>query len=207
MSFKERYRKVGIYFQVEEKLENKKLELEEAEIQLEKKKAELEEFSRKISLKKAELQSLKTEVIELKDFINQNFKEEFKEYDYKIDITNCYIIGLHGKKYIALRKHSTERSDWCTPATGHYNVEFYSYYDVLNINGNKYKYLCGYRYGHDDYNCFAPRIVGQKPDYEERILEAYPELSIFVDNKVPNTYLKKIYYEVNDLGNKELIKR
>lgn len=208
MRFKEKFRKVGIYFQVEEKLENKNLELEEVEIKLETKKAELEEISKKISLKKAELESLKTEAIELKDFINQNFKDEFKEYDYKIDITDCYIIGFHGKKYITLKKHSVDRSDWYTLATGHYNVEIYRYYDALNVNINEKtsKYLYEYRYGHDDNNHFPPKIIGQAPDYEEHILKVYPELSVFADNKVPNTYLKKIYYEVNDLGNKKLIK-
>lgn len=201
MVFKEKYRKVGIYLQVEKKLENKNLELEEVEIKLETKKSELEQINEKISVKKSELESLKTEIIELKDFINQNFKEEFKECDYKVDITNCYIIGLYGKKYIALRKQNVY-----TLANGYFNVEIYRYYDVLNINSNKYKYLCEYRCGNDCYNYFSPTIVGQKPNYEEHILRVYPELSIFLDNKVPNTYLKKIYYEVNDLGNKKHIK-
>ena len=206
MKFKEKDRKIDVCLQIEEKLENKSLELEEVEIKLKNKQSELEAINKKISVKQFELKALKTEIIELKDFISQNFKEEFKEYDYKVDITNCYIIGLHGKKYIVLRKHSIERSDWYTLATGYYNVKTYRYYDALNINDNKYKYLHEYRYGYYDYNCFDSEIVGQKPDYEEHILKVYPELSIFADNKVPNTYLKKIYYEVNDLGNKKLIK-
>jgi len=204
--FKEKHRKVDIYFHVEEKLENKNLELEDVEIKLENKKAELEELNEKISLKKAELQSLKTEVIELKDFVNQNFMEEFKKYDYKVDITNCYIVGLHGKRYIAFKQHSVIRSDWYTLATGEYNVEIYRYYDVLNIKDHKCKYLYEYRYGHDDNNYFPSKLIGQAPEYEEHILKVYPELSVFADNKVPNTYLKKIYYEVNDLGNNKLIK-
>lgn len=206
MKFKEQYRKVGIYLQIEEKLENKNLELEKVEIKLKTKKSELEGINEKISEKKSELEALKTEIIELKDLINQNFKEELMDGDYKVDITNCYIIDLHGKKYITLRKHDVKRSDWYTLASGYYNVEIYRYYDALDINNNKYKYLYEYRYGHDDNNCLAPKTIGQKPDYEEHILEVYPELSIFADNKVPNTYLKKIYYEVNDLGNKKLIK-
>lgn len=56
MEFKENYRKLGIYLQVEEKLKSKNFELEE--------------IDKKISAKKSELESLKNEVIELKDFIN-----------------------------------------------------------------------------------------------------------------------------------------
>ena len=62
MEFKENYRKLGIYLQVEEKLKSKNFELEE--------------IDKKISAKKSELESLKNEVIELKDFINQKFKED-----------------------------------------------------------------------------------------------------------------------------------
>lgn len=192
MEFKENYRKLGIYLQVEEKLKSKNFELEE--------------IDKKILAKKSELESLKNEVIELKDFINQKFKEEFKEYDYKVDITNCYIIGVHGKKYIAIRIHNVVRSNWYTLATGNYNIKNYKYYDVLNVNDSKCRYLCGYVYGYDDNNFLSPKIKGQKPDYEEHILEVYPELSAFYDNRVPNTYLKKIYYEINDLGNKKLLK-
>lgn len=206
MGFKENYRKLGIYLQVEEKLENKNFELEEINKKISVKKSELEEIDEKISSKKSELELLKNEVIELKDFINQKFKEEFKECDYEVDISNCYIIGLHGKKYIALRKCNSVRSEWYTLATGHFNVKIYTYYDVLNINDSKYKYLCGYKYGYDDNNVFPPKIEGHKPEYEKHILEVYPELSAFYDNQVPNTYLKKIYYEINDLGNKKLLK-
>lgn len=193
MGFKENYRKLGIYLQVEEKLKSKNFELEE--------------INKKIFAKKSELESLKNEVIELKNFINQKFKEEFKEYDYKVDITNCYIIGLNGKKYIASRIHNVVRSNWYTLATGNYNIKKYKYYDVLNINDdNKCRYLCGYVYGYDDNKILTPKIVGYKPEYEKHILEVYPELSVFADNRVPNTYLKKIYYEINDLGNKKLLK-
>lgn len=204
MKFKDIHKKVGIYFQVGEKLENKTLELNEIEKKLETRKSELQEIETKISKKKNKLESLKTEIIELKDFINQKFKEEFKKCNYEVDITNCYIISLNDKKYIVLRKHSVKRSDSYTLATGCYNIETYTYYDVLNINDNKYKYLHEYIYGHDDHNFLLPRIVGKKPDYEKHILKVYPELSNFADNKVPDTYLKKIYYEMNDLSNKKL---
>lgn len=192
IGFKENYRNIGIYLQVEEKLKSKNFELEE--------------IDKKISAKKSELESLKNEVIELKDFINQKFKEEFKEYDYKVDITNCYIIGVHGKKYIAIRIHNVVRSNWYTLANGNYNIKNYKYYDVLNVNDSKCRYLFGYVYGYDDNKFLSLKIKGQKPDYEEHILEVYPELSAFYDNRVPNTYLKKIYYEINDLGNKKLLK-
>ena len=159
MEFKENYRKLGIYLQVEEKLKNKNFELEEINKKLSSKKSELEEIDEKISSKKSELELLKNEVIELKDFINQKFKEEFKECDYEVDISNCYIIGLHGKKYIALRKCNSVRSEWYTMATGHFNVKIYTYYDVLNINDSKYKYLCGYKYGYDDNKVITSKIV------------------------------------------------
>lgn len=208
MGLKEKWKKVGIYLQVEEKLETKNLELEEVEKKLETKKNELEEINKEISSKKAELESLKTEAIELKDFINQDFKEEFKEYDYKFDITDCYIISLHGKKYITLKETSVVRSDWYTLATGRYNIETYRYYDALNVNIKEktFRYLHEYSYGYDDIIYFPPEIIGQAPDYEEHILKVYPELRVFADNNVPNTYLKKIYYEINDLGNKKYIK-
>lgn len=220
MGFKENYRKLGIYLQVEEKLKNKNFELEEINKKISVKKSELEEIDEKISVKKSELEEidekisskklelelLKNEVIELNDFINKKFKEDFKKCDYEVDIANCYIIGLHGKKYIALRKCNSVRSEWYTMATGHFNVKIYTYYDVLNIDDSKYKYLCGYKYCYDDKNVFPPKIEGHKPEYEKHILEVYPELSAFYDNQVPNTYLKKIYYEINDLGNKKLLK-
>ena len=48
--------------------------------------------------------------------------------------------------------------------------------------------------------------MGDKLDYEEHILEVYPELANFVNDMVPNAYLKKIYYEINDLSSKKLTK-
>ena len=164
----------------------------EIEKEVQTKRLELDEINRNLESKKIELESLKTEIIELKDFMNSKFKEEFEEYDYEVDITNCYVIGMNGKKYITLRKHSSIRSNWSTLATGCYNVEVYSYYDVLNVNNKKYKFLFEYSYSHDDNNCLKPRLVGEKPDYEEHILEFYPDLKIFADNYVPNTYLKEI---------------
>lgn len=164
------------------------------------------EIGEEISKKRSELELLKTECIELKDFINSKFKEEFLEYDYKVDITNCYIISIGGKKYIARRKHITERTNSYTLIGGTFILETYQYYDVLNVVDKKFKYLGEYRCVHDNHNSFSSRFAGEKPDYEEHLLKFYPELAFFVDNKVPNTYLKKIYYEVNELGSKKLIK-
>ena len=206
MGFKERFRKLDIYFQLEEKLKNKTLELEEVMIKLEAKNFDLQEINKKISLKKSELESLKTEAIELKDFINQKFQKKYKNCEYYVDIADCYIASFYGKKYITLKKHSIKRSDWFTIASGYYNVETYKYYDALNTNDGKYNFLYEYKYEHDDYCYFKPKRSGQMPSYEIHILEAYPELSVFVNGKVPNTYLQKIYYEENDLGNKKLIK-
>lgn len=217
MSIKDRFEKVELFFQVEEKLKEKNLELEEVkkelndkrielETEINSRKSELEKINEQISTKTSELSSLKTEVVDLRAFINQKFMEEFKEYDYKVDITNAYIISFHGKKYIAIKYCDHVRSDRSTLATGYYNVEIYSYYDVLNIKDNKSRLILEYRYCYDDFHYFSSKTIGTPPDYEERLLEAYPELSIFADNQVPNTYLKKIYYEANELGNKKLIK-
>ena len=155
------------------------------------------------------MQSLKIEVIELKDFINSKFKEEFKDYNYKVNITHCYIISINGKKYISLRNCQINKSDWFTLAAGHYNVKTYRYYDALSLDENgKYKCLHEYKRGYFDNRGYgAERIINEKPDYEVHILEIYPELCVFVDNYVPDTYLKKIYYEINDLGGKNLIKK
>ena len=71
---------------------------------------------------------------------------------------------------------------------------------------NKFQYLFNYSYG-----CFSKdrsfmKVDGEKPDSEVHILEVFPELSKFYDYLIPDTYLKKIYYEINDLGNKKLIR-
>lgn len=207
MKFYERLKKIKLFFNIEKEFQMASLELDETEKKITKNKNELKEIEKEIIQKKTELQSLKTEVIELKGFINSNFKEEFKDYDYKVNIKHCYIISINGKKYISLRNCNITRSDWYTIATGHYNVKTYKYYDALNLDENgKYKYLYEYKTGYSDNEYYSyERFVNKKPDYETHILEIYPELSIFVDNYVPNTYLKKIYYEVNDLGSKSLV--
>lgn len=112
MKFKERLKNIKLFFNIEKELQMKLLQLEE------------------INKKKLELQSLKTETIELKDFINSNFKDEFKDYDYKVNIINCYIISINGKKYISVRSKETSKSDCYTLATGHYKY--------------LYEYKCGY---------------------------------------------------------------
>ena len=207
MKFKERIKTIKLFFNIEKEFQMASLELDETQKKITKNKNELKEIEKEIILKKKELQSLKTEVIELKDFINSNFKEEFKDYDYKVNIKHCYIISINGKKYVSLRNQGTHKSDWYTIATGHYNVETYKYYDALNLDENgKYKYLYEYKRGYfDNSNFYGEKTLMKKTDYETHILEIYPELSIFVDNYVPNTYLKKIYYEINDLSSKSLV--
>ena len=208
MGFKEQMKKVNIYIHIEEKLRAKNLEFKKTIEKLNKKKDKLKNIEQKISSKIIVLEFLKTEIKELKNFINLKFKEEFPKYDYELDITNCYIISIHVKKYITLKTNNTTKSKWYTLATGFYNIKTYEYYDVLDVKDKKYKYLCEYTYGYfdnDPHSKFS-KIVGQKPEYEKHILEVYPELSIFLNNKVPNTYLQKIYYEINKLGNKKLIK-
>lgn len=50
------------------------------------KKLKLDKIDKKISEKKSELESLKTEIMELKNFIDQKFESgEFKS-DYNVDI-------------------------------------------------------------------------------------------------------------------------
>lgn len=203
MSLKDRFKKVGILFQVEERLEGKKIELEE-------KKFEVREIEETLSKKRAELESLRNEVIELRDFINSNFMKEFDEYDYKVDIANCYVIGLNGKMYIVSVSHDDNIRNIFSIITGYLHIETYKYYDVLNPeNSKKQQYKCIHEFevSHDDYGALETIIYGKLPDYQTHILELYPELVVFPDGKVPNTYLKKIYYEVNDLGNKQMIKK
>ncbi len=144
---------------------------------------------------------MKTEIEYLKQFINSKLKKDFDKGDYMVDITNCYILGINGKKYITLRKCNTIESGW-DPQTGTIYFDDYQYYDVLNIKNHRYKFL-------HQYMCASAMITDDgKPDYEKHILEACPELSVFVDNKVPNTYLKKIYYEINELSDhKKLLKK
>ena len=118
MIFKEKCKKVDVYSKVEKEiestnteletakseLETTKFELETAKSELETTKSELEEINKKISIKKSELKSLKTEIIELKNFIDQKFESGDLKSDHAIRITNCYIIGLNGKKYITIRR-------------------------------------------------------------------------------------------------------
>ncbi len=176
----------------DKKIENRKMELKEIEKNIENKNSELEDVEKNISKKKAKLESLKTETNELEDFINSKFKETFKECDYTVDIKNCYIVGMNGKKYIAIRNCDIKTSDLYTLATGYFIIESYKYYDALNINNGNFKFFNSYVCIHPECSStYAPRFEGQKPDYEEHILNVYPELIAFEDNKVPNTYLKK----------------
>ena len=216
MGFKEKCKKVDVYFKVEKELESTNTELESAKSELETAKSELEETNKKISIKKSELKSLKTEIIELKNFIDQKFESGDLKSNHAIRITNCYIIGLNGKKYITIRR--LERSLLPGDFKGlPYNikgiptVEIYYYDDALNICKNKksgkseFKRL--YTRTQSYYNITKELItVSNDLNYEKHILEVYPELANFVNDMVPDAYLKKIYYEINNLSSKKLVK-
>lgn len=206
MKIKERIKNIKIYFNVVNELQLELTKLNEAKQSIIEKQKELNKIEDEISKKKTELQLLKTELIELNDFINQKFLEDFKDCDYRVNAKNCYIVSIHGKKYVAVRKILSTRSDCFSLATGNYNVDKYLYYDALNLKDGKYKYIGMWTIGYFDYPYFSPNVVGEKPEYEKPILELYPELNIFVDDYIPNTYLKKIYYEVNNLSSKKLIR-
>lgn len=212
MGFKEKCKKMDVYFKVEKELESTNTELETTKSELETAKSELEETNKKISIKKSELESLKTEIIELKDFIDQKFESgEFKS-KYRVNITDCYIIGLHGKKYITIRE-AERKSEPCGKnfMFGIPVIEFYRYYDVLNTYEDgisKFNFSWLYSRGQWYYS-FCPNEslrTFNTLDYEKHILDVYPELTNFADDMVPVAYLKKIYYEINNLGSKKLIK-
>ena len=201
MKFKEKikfYSAIKKQFEdVNNELSKKKKKLEEINNTISLKNEELEEINSTISLKNEELASLKREIIELKDFINGKFCSEFnKNYDYKVDIRDCYIISLNGKKYITKRMYRDSREHYTN--FRHY-AETFVYFDIFNIKKEDKKVhycrICMYTLGSYG-TCF-----GNKPEYEEHILNLYPELKMYTDGYVPNTHLKKIYYEINGLGN------
>ena len=81
-------------------------------------------------------------------------------------------------------------------------LETYIYYDVFSTyekNGNRYPRKL-YRYsivrGLDPFTKF----IGTKPESEVHILQLCPELKMYEGGEVPNTHLKKLYYEINNLG-------
>ena len=207
MSLKER---ISIYVNAEARLKATYLEKEAVEKTVEAKRRELKEMDDALSKKRGELELLRTEVFTLKKFIDNKFEKQLQKYDYKVDITNCYIIDLEGKKYIALRTHRSVQHDLYTLLNGYLHTEIYQYYDVLNIdNHQKYKPLTKFSIRHHDFDGgkFSPSIVGIPPVCEVSLIKAYPELICFSDSHVPNTYLKKIYYEINELGNNPFIKK
>ena len=200
MKFKEKikfYSAKKKFEDVNNELSKKKKKLEEINNAISLKNEELEEINSTISLKNEELASLKREIIKLKDFINGKFCSEFnKNYDYKVDIRDCYIISLNGKKYITKRMYRDSREYYTN--FRHY-AETFVYFDIFNIKKEDKKVhycrICLYTLGSYG-TCF-----GNKPEYEEHILNLYPELKMYTDGYVPNTHLKKIYYEINGLGN------
>ena len=69
-------------------------------------------------------------------------------------------------------------------ATGYICYENYTYYDVLNLNDEKLKYIYGYTYYHPDRYCgsYCTGYSNNPPEYEEHILKVCPELIKFSDN-------------------------
>ena len=192
MKLKERLEKINTYIFIEEKIRKQKEETDKLNEKISQKKEEIQGLDKEITDKKELLESLKIEAVELKNFMNKSFSKKFPKWDYTVDIRNLYIIAINNKKYICSRSHTTDASDWLTRATGRCYVEIYDYYDVLNVKNHKYQYLYGYRYTHFDHDCgIPPQFAGKEPDYEEHILNLYPELSNFANDRVPNTYLKK----------------
>ena len=156
---------------------------------------ELNALSLAVEDKKKELISLKKQII-------LTFQEEYPEYEYMVDITNCYIITLHNKKYITLRTMKREISNIYTRVTGNFIKDYYWYYDVLNREDSQYSLLYTFQCVYAKYNNpFPIKYSAPKPENEQHILECYPELKKFYNNQVPNTYLQKLYNEMNNIDN------
>ena len=151
---------------------------------------QLENINGEISSKKEKLNSLKKEILELKYSINDEFnKEKFEGSDYTVNMKNCYVISLDGKKYISLK-----RSNYGVGGYSHMDGVIWAYkheyFDALLRNDNgEFRYLCGYGFH-----------SGTMPEFEEHILKLYPELKVYCDGYVPVAHLRKIYYEINDLS-------
>lgn len=149
---------------------------------------QLENINGEISSKKEKLNSLKKEILELKYSINDEFnKEKFEGSDYTVNMKNCYVISLDGKKYISLK-----RSNYGVGGYSHMDGVIWAYkheyFDALLRNDNgEFRYLCGYGFH-----------SGTMPEFEEHILKLYPELKVYCDGYVPVAHLRKIYYEIND---------
>ena len=149
---------------------------------------QLENINGEISSKKEKLNSLKKEILELKFSINDEFnKEKFEGSDYTVNMKNCYVISLDGKKYISLK-----RSNYGVGGYSHMDGVIWAYkheyFDALLRNDNgEFRYLCGYGFH-----------SGTMPEFEEHILKLYPELKVYCDGYVPVAHLRKIYYEIND---------
>ena len=152
------------------------------------KSTQLADISSEISSKKEELDYLKKESLELKDFINGKINSEFYENcNSSINMKDCYVISLDGKKYISLK-----RSNYGVGGYSHMDGVIWAYkheyFDALLRNDNgEFRYLCGYGFH-----------SGTMPEFEEHILKLYPELKVYCDGYVPVAHLRKIYYEIND---------
>ena len=65
--------------------------------------------------------------MELKDFIHLKFKEDLEQYDYEVNIKNCYIVSYNGKKYIIVRIYSMNKTGVVTSMSDRYVIEKYNY--------------------------------------------------------------------------------
>ncbi|MDO5003876.1 MAG: hypothetical protein Q4E39_06620, partial [bacterium] len=157
------------------------------------------------ALRNEELSTLKNEILELEDFINDKFNSEFKNNcDYTVPLIDCYVISLNGKKYITTKGSCVE--DTGKIFYGHdVYLETYIYYDVFSTyhekNGKRYPrelYRYSIVHGLDSFTKF--KFIGTKPESEVHILQLCPELKMYEGGEVPNTHLKKLYYEINNLG-------
>ena len=166
---------------------------------------ELKSIDQKINEKRSELESLKEETERLQSFLISKFQEEFKEFDYEVDITDCYVIELNGKKHIALKQFETKIAWYCNMG-GRNLHDISSYYDVLDMENGNFKKIYEWKYAHWDYEDYSsgPWYEGVIPEYEEHILTVFPELKFFKNNKVPNTYLQKMAYELNNSESRKI---
>lgn len=214
MSFNEYDENKNTLFNLEQKIKEKRKELIDIENEIDEGKSALNKILLEITDKKLKFEELVKQLAHLNDFINMMLYENFPEDDYSVNIENCYIISLDGKKYIALKTTESiggtysRRYGYCTNNRCIFK-------DALSFDekGN-FVVLCKYSYktySHKPYfdsskPVFQQSFIGEVPESQQPILKVRPELSLFVDGCVPSTYLKKIYYEINDLGNKKLIR-
>lgn len=133
--------------------------------------------------KKNGLEFLSDELKRDKEFLLYAFgKADGKPTNFFTDITNCFIIELNGKKYIAEKREDS--------FSGMFSCV---YFDVLDNYRIIYKYQKEIIYNGMEKikNPFGESVDG------EPILDVYPELASYEDKKVPRIMLEKIFNEMN----------